>query len=394
MRNPKLFRAMQKVFGETPRIINEGSPCRLTGVYAEYSFVPKTQELPAKSTSGGEQYAVNCKFCNDTRHRLYISHMWDTEFVQGNCRYHCSDRLMRCWNEECVSDKNDETRLNRQRIINSLREAMGSITEIDEDELVPTEDEPQCALANQCLYPEDAKHLTDPNTPDTVKSYLAARGFDLKTLYEDFRIDWIDRYGKFHHPILVVPVYQNGDYWFWQGRLVPIDGTVRGEVERDRSTGYLFPKYYFPHGVKKAWSLYNMDAARLRDTVCIVEGVTDVWAIGNNPKISAVAKFGRSVSVTQLDLLTKQFFNKHIILVPDMDDPEALKEANEDLIRLRAKGVFRSVEIALLPEGKDPCDLLKDYPEKGGVACAIEKAVKSSSPGTFIGGTFGGLATL
>ena len=122
MRNPKLYHALKQITGLPPKIINEGEPCHLHNVYAEYSFVPTTQNLPASCTRGGEQYAVNCPFCGDTRQRLYISHMWDTEFVQNNVRYHCSDRLMHCFNEDCVAHPE-----NRQKIVNSLREVIGNM---------------------------------------------------------------------------------------------------------------------------------------------------------------------------------------------------------------------------------------------------------------------------
>ena len=383
MRNPKLYHAMKQIFGETPKIINEGEPCHLVNVYAEYSFTPRIQELNTKCTQGGEQYAVNCPFCGDTRQRLYVSHMWDTEFVQNNVRYHCSDRLLRCFNEECVADPE-----NRQKIINSLREAIGAMVEIPEEEMGGSEVYQGNELANQCLYPAEAKNLDDPYTPKEVLMYIQERGFDPKDLQEHWGVQWLVRYGKFSHPILVIPVIQNGEFWFWQGRLVPIDGHVDGEVERDPSTGKVFPKYYFPHGVKKAWALYNLDKARTHDTLFLVEGVTDAWALGQ----SAVARFGKSLSSAQVQLLSNQCFGKHIIIVPDMDDEQALGCAKEDAMKLELQSAFASVRLALPPAGMDPCDLLKHYGKEA--ACQLKSQAKSLSQVNAMSGPCGGLGML
>lgn len=383
MRNPKLYHAMKQIFGETPKIINEGEPCQLVNVYAEYSFTPRTQDLPTKCTKGGEQYAVCCPFCGDTRQRLYISHMWDVEFCQNNVRYHCSDRLLRCFNEECMTNPE-----NRTKIINSLREAIGSMVEIPEDDMDTAEVYHGNELANQCLYPADAKDLDDPYTPKEVLTYIRERGFDPESLQKTWGVQWLVRYGKFSHPILVIPVLQNNEYWFWQGRLVPINGHADGEVERDPATGKMFPKYYFPHGVKKAWALYNLDKARTHDTIFIVEGVTDVWAIGE----AAVARFGKSLSSAQIQLLADQCFGKHIILVPDMDDPQALDCAKEDAMRLEIQAAFASVKLAMPPESMDPGDMLKEYGKE--VSGWLQKEAKSLSQVNSLSGTSGSLVML
>jgi len=382
MRNPKLYAAMKQVFGETPRIVNEGEPCRLVNVYAEYSFIPRTQELPALCTPGGEQYAVSCPFCGDMRQRLYISHMWDTEFVQNNCRYHCSERLMHCFNENCTSDPEY-----RHKLINSLREAMGSITEIDESALAEDSVVMQNELANQCLFPAETQLVNAPTTPKEVVNYLQERGFDPGQLARMWSVGWLPRYGKFSYPLLVVPVLQNGEFWFWQGRLVPINGKVDGPLEKNLD-GKEYPKYYFPHGVKKAWALYNIDRACTYHTVFIVEGVTDVWAIGGE----AVARFGKSLSGAQVQLLADKCYAKHIIIVPDGDDPQALAAAQEDAMRLEIQSVFASVKIAELPEGQDPGDLIKIHGKE--VSTWLKSQAHSLSQARTIPTTFGNQGSL
>ena len=389
MRNPKLYHALKQVTGIPPRIVNEGEPCQLHNVYEEYSFVPRTQELPAACTRGGEQYAVNCPMCGDTRQRLYFSHMWDAEFVQNNVRYHCSDRLFHCFNEECEFSDDEEKVAKKIKFFNALREALGNMVEIPEDAMSVSETFQGNELAQQCTYPADAKDLTDPYTPSTVLNYLRERGFDPAELSARWGVQWLVRYGKFAYPILVIPVKQNYEFWFWQGRLVPTDGHIDGPLERDITTGKVFPKYYFPHGVKKAWALYNLDNARTHDTVFIVEGVTDVWAIGD----AAVARFGKTLSRAQKDLLANQCFGKHIIIVPDGDDPQALDGAREDAMSLEITAAFASVKLSILPEGLDPCDMLRTHKQKGELECALKNRALSLSQVRPTTGACGSLET-
>lgn len=387
MRNPKLYLALKQLSGSDPRVVNEGESCRLVNVFPEYSFVPRTQDLPANATPGGEQYAICCPFCGDTRYRLYVSHMWDAEFVQGNCRYHCSDRLLHCFNEQCMADKD-----NRQKLCNALRESMGQIVEFDEADLLPSDSSQHNELSNQCLFPQDAKLLTDRLTPKAVIDYIHNRGFDENYLSEVYQVQWIAGFGKFRFPMLVIPVFQNDEYWFWQGRLVPIDGTVNGAVEKNFETGHEWPKYHFPHGVKKNWALYNIDKACLKKTVFIVEGVTDVWAIGMGDDYGTIAKFGKQLSVAQIELLTRKCYGKHIIMVPDMDDSEAFDVVCEDVMRLQLKDAFASVKIACPPRGMDPGDMMNQLKGKESVACCLKDVAQSLSEARGMTSTCGFLA--
>ena len=277
---------------------------------------------------------------------------------------------MHCFNERCTN--NPEHRLD---LTEKLRQAMGEVSEIDEDELDEAEASPVNELARQCTLPEDLRPLTDTCTPKEVLSYICERGFDPVELTEKWDIGWVPRHGKFSYPMLVAPVYQNGEFWFWQGRLVPLDGHVGGPLERDSSTGKVFPKYFFPHGVKKAWALYNLDKARTHDTIFVVEGITDVWAIGD----AAVARFGKELSIAQLRLLTTQCFGKHIIIVPDSDDPQALDAAREEAMRMELQSAFASVRLSILPAGTDPGDLAMRHEGKGVIECVLKSAAISPS---------------
>lgn len=359
MLNEKLYCAMKHYFGETPRIVNEGMPATLVDIHPQFSFVYKVHNLSVKQTQGGEQYTVNCPYCNDKRSRLYISYLWDSNFMLEGCEYHASERLMNCFNENCLSAaKHPDNEKNAIQVINGLREAMGSITTLDVSgaEL----GESSGSIANQVPYPQGTMELQ--YAPEYVKHYIQSRGFDLQELNNVFKVRYIPFFGKYKQGLLVIPVYQNDEYYFWQGRLVPLDGTVNGPLEMSPS-GEQYPKYYIPYGAKKSWALGNIDIASLYDTIYVVEGWFDVFAIGNK----AICKFGRDLSRAQQNIMQVRCRGKNIVLVPDMNDPEALPSAEKDKIALQMSCAFKSVEIAVLPEGTDP-GMLK---EKGMDVCEI-----------------------
>ena len=56
--------------------------------------------LIARADAEDEDYRVNCPFCSDTRHRLYISCQWG---VYDPFAGHSNIHLIRCYNENCVN---------------------------------------------------------------------------------------------------------------------------------------------------------------------------------------------------------------------------------------------------------------------------------------------------
>ena len=120
-----------------------------------------------------------------------------------------------------------------------------------------------------------------------------------------------------------------------------------------RATGEFYSKYYIPRGAKKNWALYNLDNAEKFSEVAIVEGVTDVWRIGDN----AVATFGKQLSPAQKKTLRDRFRGKRLVFVPDMNDPQTVAIAEAQRIELLSSGSFSAVEISCIESGKDPGSL-------------------------------------
>lgn len=73
--NPVLYQRLVELFGSV-KVANAGQS--------------------ATPFSGGEQYRVCCPYCNDKRHRLYISHLYATSEHRGlaycHNETHCLDR--------------------------------------------------------------------------------------------------------------------------------------------------------------------------------------------------------------------------------------------------------------------------------------------------------------
>ena len=205
MLNEKLYYAIKAVFGETPKIVNEGMPATLRDIHPQFTFVPKITNLGTKNTTGGEQYVVNCPFCGDKRQRLYISYLWDSTFSIEGCDYHASEYLMNCFNEGCLSkEKNPDNEKHAIQVINALRETMRSpsILDVSGAEL----GESSGSIANQVPYPQGTVDLA--NAPEYVLNYIHNRGFTVEEL-DYFKVKYLSYFGKFKHGLLVLPVYQN-----------------------------------------------------------------------------------------------------------------------------------------------------------------------------------------
>lgn len=357
MRNELLYKAIASAFGQEPRIVNEGAPAVVTLVEPTVSFMPDVVTyLPANNAAGGEQYTVCCPYCGDTRYRLYISHMWGSLIKTEYGTYQCSKHLMNCFNERCVSYDTPEHIHNYEEVCRQLDAAMGTAHTFDINSVRQQAAADLDTIENQVKLPRICVPIDDKSVPREIVYYWThERGYDMETL-----IKWGVKVGVLEYPIkkghsrllqfpiTIIPVMQYGKFWWWQGRLTPPSGALNGELEIDEF-GEAYPKYYIPAGAKKSWTLYNLDGAQKYNDVVLVEGVTDVWRVGER----AMATFGKTLSSAQRTVLCSRFAGKRIILVPDMNDPDALDAAIENQCVLQSQGVFNSVDISMIQEGTD-----------------------------------------
>ena len=76
---------------------------------------------------------------------------------------------------------------------------------------------------------------------------------------------------------------------------------------------------------------------------------------------SAIARFGKTMSRSQFATMNRLLAGKHIVIIPDMDDSEAMEQAVKQKSMLEGSGNFKQVTLLKLPGGKDPGDMKGDY---------------------------------
>ena len=105
------------------------------------------------------------------------------------------------------------------------------------------------------------------------------------------------------------------------------------------------PKYLSCKGMKKSQLLYGLPAAvASQDAVVIVEGPTDCWRLGS----SAVAIFGKDMSLPQQQLLDRFLPGRPVVVFLDRDAQDKAAELQRTLLD---RG--RVAVLAELPDGRD-----------------------------------------
>jgi len=166
--------------------------------------------------------------------------------------------------------------------------------------------------------------------PDVHIEYLKKRGFDPKQVIDKYDL-YAGKYTGFFKHRIVIPVYLNDQMVTLVGR------DISGLADEPYKA---WPSEQSKLSTKE--TLYNIDS--IRKNVIIVEGILDVWRIGDG----AVATFGTKFTPKQLMLL------KGIEKAFVMYDAEAQKEAHK--LAASLYGLVGCIEIMELSHG-DPCDL-------------------------------------
>lgn len=164
------------------------------------------------------------------------------------------------------------------------------------------------------------------------RRYLEQRGFDDLEIERKYGVLGTGRTGELAHRI-VIPVILEGEVVTWQARTI-LDGAQ--------------PKYMAcPNDVAKTpikEVLYNLDNCRKRRVIA-VEGVTDVWNVGDD----CFATFGVATTKKQADLIADRFDELYILFD---NEPEAQKRADAFAHSLAFVDV--SVEVVVLDSDSDP----------------------------------------
>ncbi len=229
-----------------------------------------------ESSSPGEAYRINCFLCGDTRHRLYINHMWGRAIpgIPGRNLH-----LAFCFNEtRCLAKPGAAYQL-YEKVFGDFRP--------HDDVLLAGE-----VMTSAAAEPPGLVYgLADLPVDHPAYLYALGRGFDPAWLSQTFGVGYVVSAGarfRMAHERLYIPVMSGGALVGWQARLI---GGPPPTPER--------PKYVNASAFKKSRYLYNYDLARRHQFVVVCEGPTDVWRVGPE----AVAMFGKSLSAEQASLL-------------------------------------------------------------------------------------------
>lgn len=138
-------------------------------------------------------------------------------------------------------------------------------------------------------FPEGTKEIIQVH-----RNYLINRNYDPDLMVKKYGIKGTSTYGDYNYRI-IIPIYLNGQMVSYQGRDYTDQQTERYKAcERKNEV------------IEHQSIVYNCDHSN-SDRVIVVEGVTDVWRIGDD----CVATFGMTFTLSQayfLASLYKYFF--------------------------------------------------------------------------------------
>jgi hypothetical protein len=321
--NPQLYMLLQSMCAGGVIVANQGER-----FVASWSTDPTTHRAQSHICSSGEYYRVNCPFCRDTRHRLWINHQFGMNDPSGRPLYY----LAVCYNDNCLADFYNRQKLSRDlfgfRNANERRPCF----------LLPPPTFDTGFSTGPAPLPGQLIPMSQlaRSVPDHhAVTYLCG-----KRRYTAHMMDYYDlsycaspspAY-RMAHDRIIFPITMNGVLKGWQARYI---GTADWKK---------IPKYWGLPGMKKGHFLYNFDHAKDKNFVVVVEGPTDAHVVGDH----AVSLLGKSMSHTQLELILQTWPGKPVLLILD---PEAEQESRGMLSLMQQYGAI--VLQIQLPPGYD-----------------------------------------
>lgn len=321
--NPTLYSLLQHKFGEI-KIANEGCSAHVQS-YPD-PFHPG--RFITQADTWGEYYCVNCPFCKDTRHRLWINYLYGSEYDKNRRSY---THLANCYNEGCINKPGRREQL--EDLIFGYGKPLMARMPIKTASL---------DYAHKTMEaPGEVISVDQLHDGHPAREYLVSRGFDPAELSRDFQIGLVTKAANDRLRItqnrLYIPITFSGRLVGWQARAVG-----------DTSTG---PKYFNGPGTSKSKMLYNYDRAASQPYVVVVEGVPSVWRLG----AVAVALFGKTMSLWQQTTISTTWAGKPVFVMLDADARHEMDET----IKALSKRAVRVIPV-YLPDKRDPADYPRD----------------------------------
>lgn len=329
--NPVLKRLLENRVG----VVVVQSP----GVAAKYGkvrFDKKRQMRVSTIQDGhrGEYYRVNCPYCGDQAHRLYVHHLYMTpDPISGEPMRH----LAYCFNESCLG-QNAADFEHRVFKIEWGRRGPPPMPIAEGKVVADVRPRP----------PGIETPLQDLPPTHHACRYLAGRGFDPAKIGRAWGATYcVQASNEFPAATgrIIVPVVFKGEYRGWQARYPDDVDWKKAKIQ----------KYFNLPGMQKMHYLYNYDAVRDSRVVVVCEGVTDAWVVG---KKHGVCLFGKRFSQEHLACLRRRWGKKGGLCVVALD-PDAISAEGDRRAYASAMESLRSVFgrkrlVELDLPGKDP----------------------------------------
>jgi len=325
--NSFLYKVLRKRFGEI-RIHNRG-------MRHQHSL---TQELDGTQTlvtiHSGEEYAVCCPFCHDTRFRLSVNHMFGQRIGKVDIR-----DAAYCFNEKCPQ----VIQAVQDAIMEELDGELGDAPAVQsEAQSIESLEDVVAFCQEKYTRLTNYQPLTDLDPCHPAREYLLCRRFDPDNAYKWYKLGFSAGVEpKLAKDRLIFPLSINGTAVGYQAREIPdYTKTWKGS-----------PKYWTSAGTRKSFFLFNYDLAKKHDFVILVEGPTDVMRIGP----PAVAILGKCLGMAQLELIVDTWPSGPVILIGDPGFEDDWTR-NLEMVRDAYSHVKRNVRL-LMPEITDPGDM-------------------------------------
>lgn len=364
--NPTLYRALERFAADQGGelvVAHEGE--QMLSHLKREPFARRTGEkrkdnLKRYIDHPGEEYQLNCPFCNDTRKRLSVNYMWGVPDAETGTR---NLWLMKCYNEDCQNTFRNVEYLFEQ--LYSHRNSRGRVR-----------------VRPGVVY--DVTKLHDVNPPGMIwyldelarrqpnhpaVQYILDRGYDPTYLAERYKVGYCV---KADHPKLRLadnriycPIVMHGRLVGWQTRFM-------GEWSKGMP-----PKYFSCPGMARRLLAVNFDLAIQHQTVILVEGPFDVY--GTGPQ--AMGLIGKTMSPYMRKLLIEKLrpdATVVIMLDPNQDPKEQKKGKPHHIeklcLQLQPALPGRLLKV-YLPDDTDPGnldrsiqrDIIRDAAKEAGV---------------------------
>ena len=339
MLNDQLYNALRRAFGRVT-VYSRGEAATYT--VKRRTTLDRGGRDWATDVKGGEHYEVTCPLCN--MHKLWFSYLAGT-VVESKTEppVWFPEGLMICY--YCQGTSKKEAR----DAIWSRLHANGEFFHVKKEQAFPEDgaglfdlgggESGEGDVGPRVVFPQGVG-ISDPSVPPEVTAYLMERDVDPVQLERECAACWCPNPTGNGIGRIVFPVYRNKVLVGWQGRALP------------RDCSKAVPKYW-TSGSKANW-LFNLDRARWFPFGVLVEGVFDCFRVG----VQGVCRFGKTTSTAQLRMLVSAWGGQGVVVLPDMNDPEALPGAVKETKLWNARSLFKDgAKVVRLPAGSDPGSL-------------------------------------